>query len=99
MGRLVQRQHQDDTGRIWTMLVPEHETNAALGISLGPPDTTELGLPEDIAVRLHNQLNQRRVFTFADGKHRINEIEAALKAALRVDVMKVLNALQVQGGS
>ncbi len=97
MGRLVERQHTDDAGRNWTMLVPEHETNVALGISLGPPDTTELGLPEEFAVRLHNQLNQRRVFTFEDGKHRINEIEAALKAALRVDVRKIMNALQ-QGG-
>lgn len=98
MGPLVERQYEDDTGRVWTMLVPQRETNPALGIPVGPPDTTELGLPEELAVRLHNQLNQRRVFTFVDGKHRINEIEAALKAALRVDVMKVLNALQSQGG-
>lgn len=94
MGPLVERTYEDDTGRLWTMLIPQHETNVALGIPVGPPDTSELGLPEDVAVRLHNQLNQRRLFTFDDGRHKINEIEAALKAALRVDVMKVLNALQ-----
>ena len=94
MGQLVERQYQDDTGRDWTVMVPENETNLSLGIPVGPPDTSALDLPEDVAVALHNQLNARRLFTYANGKHRINEIEAALKAALRVDVIKVLNALQ-----
>ncbi len=94
MGQLVERQYQDDTGRDWTVMVPENEINLSLGIPVGPPDTSALDLPEDVAVALHNQLNARRLFTYANGKHRINEIEAALKAALRVDVIKVLNALQ-----
>ncbi len=94
MGRLVERQYIDDTGRSWTVMIPEGELDVSLGIPIGPPDTKSIGLPEDEAVALHNQLNARRIFTYENGKHRINEIEAALKAALRVDVMKVLNALQ-----
>ncbi len=94
MGRLVERQYLDDTGRSWTVMIPGGEQDASLGIPIGPPDTRALGLPEDQAVALHNQLNARRIFTYENGRHRINEIEAALKAAFRVDVIKVLNALQ-----
>ena len=88
---LVQVEYVDDDGRKWAVKVPEgEEDNANMGIPIGPPDLSELGLPIDVEVRLHNQLYNRGLFTLRDIRgRRQNEIFAAIQSALNVDVSKV----------
>ena len=88
---LVQAEHVDSDGRYWAVLVPEgEEENAVMGIPIGPPDLSGLGLPLGIEVNLHNQLYRRGLLTLRDVKgRRQNEVFAALQAALKVDVIKV----------
>ena len=84
---MKQVNYEDAKGRRWATLLPDDtpEEDAALGIPLGPPPLEALGLPEDIEVRLHNELFSRSLFTPADVKRRINDVVASLQAALRVD--------------
>ena len=87
---LVRTSHQDPEGRWWVVLVPVgHEGDAHMGIPVGPPDLTSLGLPEAVEVRLHNQLFQRGLLTARDLKGRGKEVFAAIQAAYRVDMASV----------
>lgn len=87
---LVKAEHVDSDGRYWSVLMPEGEEDTAMGIPIGPPDLSDLGLPLGIEVTLHNQLYRRGLLTLRDVKgRRQNEVLAALQAALKVDVIKV----------
>ena len=83
--------YTDAEGRMWAVHLPGGvpESDAALGIPLGPPSLEPLGLPLDVEVRLHNQLFSRRLFTRKDVKARRMDIFGALLAALRVDITAV----------
>lgn len=83
--------HVDDSGRSWVVLVPSGETNTGLGIVQGPPDVSELGLPKEVAIRLHNELFIRGLITSKDIRGRALEVAAAVMAAYRVDVVALLN--------
>jgi hypothetical protein len=72
------------------------ESDAALGIPLGPPSLAPLGLPLDVEVRIHNQLFARRLFTPRDVKTRRMEILGALQAALRVDIVAIAALYRVE---
>lgn len=85
--------YEDETGRIWTVLVPVgHPDEAAMGLVVGPPDLSHLSLPESIAVRLHNELHARGLLTLRDLKGREVEVQAALSAAMRVDTQTIISA-------
>lgn len=65
------------------------------GLIVGPP--LELmdkltGLSPAARVRLHNELYHREILTEADISARPREAEAALKAALKIDVGRVMEA-------
>jgi len=79
--------YEDAKGRRWATLLADDmpDEDASLGIPLGPPPVEALGLPEEVEVRLHNELFAREIFTAQDAKRRINDVVAALQAALRVD--------------
>lgn len=81
----------DRAGRTWRVELPDNvgDDQAHLGIPIGPPDLTRLGLPEPLAIRLHNELWGRGLFTQRDVLARRGELVAAWQAALRVDAMEV----------
>lgn len=91
----------DDSGRAWRVRVPDdcpvdryHE-----GIPIGPPALTRLELPEEVEVRLHNQLHGRRLFTRRDVMRRPQDVFGALQATFRVDMQRIqLLYLEEQGG-
>lgn len=84
---------EDDSGRKWTVLVPAgHPEEAERGMVIGPPDLSALGLPEPVAVRLHNELHARGLLTLGDLRGREREIGAALQAALHVDTAAIVSA-------
>lgn len=85
-GPLVNADYEDDEGRWWRVRVPlGSEGQEAMGIPVGPPDLSSLGLPDGISIRLHNQLFHRGLFTKANLRGRGQEIFAAIQAAYRVD--------------
>lgn len=75
------------------MLLPDDAdaTDAPLGVPIGPPPLDDLGLPEDTAVRLHNELYARGVLTIDDARRHRADLVAALMAALRVDAETIYN--------
>lgn len=63
------------------------------GVLVGPPDLASLGLPPMVELRLHNELYVRGLITLKDvTSRRINELQAALTAAYKVDVNKLMEA-------
>ncbi len=85
-GPLVLADYVDEKGRWWKVRVPAGSaTPASMGIPVGPPDLSSLGLPEEVSIRLHNQLFHRGLFTRANLRGRGQEIFAAIQAAYKVD--------------
>ena len=86
-----QTSYTDEEGRQWAVQLPDGipDSDATLGIPLGPPSLAPLGLPLDVEVRIHNQLFGRRLFTLRDVKARRMDILGALQAALKVDIVAI----------
>lgn len=82
----------DSGGRIWWVKIPDNlpDSEARLGIPIGPPSLEGLGLPEEIEISLHNQLAARRIFTSRDIKTRRADVLAAIQGALKLDTEKIL---------
>lgn len=96
---LVRATYEDDDGKRWMVLVPKgRESEASMGIVLGPPDVSTLGLPPAVAFRLHNELFDRGIIELTDATKRTQEIFAALQAAYRIDVVRVLSLYAAQEG-
>lgn len=72
------------------MKVPEGQ-DPALGIVIGPPDLTSLGLSEDQTRSLHQELFRRNLITLEDVRKRPHEIQGALQAVLKADAIKIIN--------
>ena len=68
------------------------DSEACMGIPLGPPSLEHLGLPLAVEVRLHNELFDRGLLTARDAQRRFKEIFAALQAAYGVDQARILGA-------
>lgn len=87
--RLIERDYEDADGYWWRVRVPEGSGDPSMGIPVGPPDLTPLGLPPDLQRTLHNQLWSRRLFTRRDLRGRMPEVLAALQATYKVDAQAV----------
>ena len=86
--------YESADGRKWVVLLPLEapESQASMGAIVGPPDLSPLGLPDEVAVRLHNELFNRKLITVNDLRHRMPELTAALQLAFRADA-QALHAL------
>lgn len=80
--------YQDTDGRWWRVWLPDEapDSEAHMGIPVGPPSLAPLGLPLAFEVRLHNELFKRSLFE----SPRPDAIAQAVRAAVRVDTMDVL---------
>lgn len=86
---------EDDTGRKWVTLVPEgRECDATIGVPLGPPDTSSLGLPEHLDIALNHQLVARGLITRRDITGKNKELFAALQATYKVDVVRLMGCFR-----
>lgn len=94
-----QTSYEDADGRKIAVLLPDEDSdvNAPMGFRLGPPSLESLDLPEDVEIRLHNQLFERRLFTQADIRARRQDIFGALQATLKVDIARIA-ALYMEEG-
>lgn len=94
---MIRAKFTDETGRRWAVEIPEGVplSEASRGIVVGPPDTSGLGLPEAVAVRLHNELCDRELYTLRDVRRNHGSLQAALQGALSLDVGRILAAYRV----
>ena len=86
---------EDSNGRMFLSKIEDDEPdrNANQGIFIGPPEIVdELGLPDEVATRLHNQLFHRKMWTLKDIQRRPQELLAALQSALNVNVQSIMTA-------
>lgn len=91
--------YTDSLGRKWAVWLPDGLTDAdaSMGLPLGPPPLTPLGLPQDIEIRLHNELYARRIFTAEDAERRKPDIISALQATLKIEARKILDLFYNDG--
>lgn len=82
----MQKQTVTENGRTYEALV-EGESR----IVLGPPEglVDELGLPKEMADRLHNVLHARGLLTYDDVKKRSGELMGVWQEVLMNDVQKL----------
>lgn len=87
MSSLRRTSYVDAEGRRWAVDLPAGapDSDAPLGLHVGPQPLTELGLPLETEVRLHNQLFSRGILTVNDAKRKRADLFAALQAAYAVD--------------
>ena len=92
-------EYSDSDGRRFLANLPfgVPDSQAQNGIPLGPPSLSSLGLPLDAEVRLHNELFERGILTEQDARRRINDVAAAIRAAFRTDVHRILAVYQGGG--
>lgn len=85
--------HKDKKGRLFYVNIPDDapESHASMGIPIGPPDLSDLGLPIATEVRLNNELFNRGLLIRKDVKSRPIEVFAALQSAFRVDAAAITN--------
>ena len=87
-----QSSYTDGEGRRRAVWLPDGvpESDASMGLPLGPPDLRSLGLPIEAETRLHNQLFDRGLLRARDVLKRRQEVFAALQAAFRVDTERIV---------
>lgn len=84
----------DDRGRMYLIEVEDFTPpdEYAQYPVLGPPDVVDrLDLPDPVKTALHNELFKRGIFTYEQAR-RQGALEAALKAALKIDQQTLLLA-------
>jgi uncharacterized membrane protein len=95
-GRMKKVEYIDPRGRKYLVLVENNESDEMLqyGIKVGPPEdiVDELGLPEDKATELHNQLYNRKLWSMKEVNRNPKAIFAALQAVFRVNQQMIVNA-------
>lgn len=84
--------YRDRDGRWWQVLIPQaaDDSEAHLGIPVGPPPLDSLELPERYAIALHNELFHRKIFTEHEAKRRSADIASAIRSALSIDVQEII---------
>lgn len=80
----------DPEGRKKVVLIPEESNEAEIGIPVGPPPLSELGLPLELEVRLNNELVNRGIITAIDALKNRTEISLAIQSTLKLDVDRII---------
>lgn len=88
--------YTDADGRLWARQIPAGapDSEAEFGIPLGPPSLEGLDLPKQVEVALHNQLFHRRLLSARDIRRNRNDAAAAVMAACRLDVDRLLALIE-----
>lgn len=88
---MKQASYTDEAGRQISVWLPDTapESHGPMGVRIGPPDLSPLGLPLETEVRLHNELHARGLLTASQAAIGLDQIRAALMAALKVDALAI----------
>ena len=84
--------YTDLDGRKKIVLLPDTvlEEEAEIGIPVGPPPLSSLGLPLEIEVRLNNELFNRGIITQTDALRKRLEVMYAIQSVFKVDANRVV---------
>lgn len=84
--------YKDDRGMFRVVMLPDNvsEDEAPHGIPLGPPNLSELGLPEEMEVRLSNELYYRDILTPVDAVKNRAGIASAIQSVLKLDADRIV---------
>lgn len=87
----MQKQTVTQNGRNYEALVEGEKA-----IILGPPEglVDELGLPDEMATRLHNILHARGLLTYEDVQKRSRELPGVWQEVLMMDVQRLYQVFQ-----
>ncbi len=79
----------DDDGYKRRVSLPDDapDTHANMGILVGPPNLAPLDLPPQHDLALNNELFDRGLLTAEDVQGRQEELSAALKRVLKLDIL------------
>lgn len=85
-------EYEAPNGRLYRRGIPNGtpRDRASVGVPLGPPDLDDLGLPEEMTTALHNELYHRRIFTSDDARRRRQDVQTAIRAALKISTSRIL---------
>ena len=95
-------EYRDPDGRLYAVLIPDDApaSHAAMGIPVGPPPIHfPDGLMARIAIRLHNELYHRGIYTEADARARITDVGQALRTALHYGAAEVADLYGTTDGA
>lgn len=81
----------DSKGRKYKVLIPASAplSHAKHGIRLGPPPLDELGYPDSVTTRIHNELFDRDMITYHDVQANLGAVVGAIQHAFSVDAQSV----------
>ena len=84
-------EYEDSSGRKWLVKLPDDvpDSQAHIGVPLGPPSLASLGLPEEVEVRIHNGLYRRKILTSKDVRKRRMDVITTIQQALNIDVERI----------
>lgn len=83
----------DDDGRTWRSQLPDDaplDADPRYYTPIGPVDTSSLGLPDHIAILLHNELHRRGLLSWRDLRHNRPELDAAIRSALSTTTASIV---------
>lgn len=79
-------------GRKYKVLIPENSppSAASRGVILGPTKRLEdLGLPEEVLVKLHNELFARNLISYSDVANNMRDVVSAIQHTFTVDAQLI----------
>lgn len=87
-----QVEYVDKVGRKYKSLLPADAPveHASRGVLSGPPDLTVLGLTDDMAIRLHNELYARGLVDYNSVRSNLREVVSAIMHAFGVDAQRIV---------
>lgn len=90
--------YTDERGRQWLVQIPDRapDSDASMGIVVGPPSLESLELPEEFEIRLHNALYARNLFREGDVRRRRPEVVGALMVAFRLTAGRIVELYSSQ---
>ena len=83
----------DDEGRKLLVALDDDapDSEAYMGVVIGPPDLTELNLPLHIEIKLNNELFDRGLLTAKDVKGKHQNLFSVIQATYKADVVALSN--------
>lgn len=88
-------EYKDTEGRLFKVQVP-NGVDPKFGVVIGPPFLDNLNLPHAIAVKLHNELYYRGLYTCNDIRNRRQDVMGAIQAAVKLTIEGVIESYECQ---
>lgn len=83
--------YTDKDGRKYKVLIPANaaQSMAKHGVRIGPPPLDELGYPDKIITKIHNELFDRGIITYKDVTDNMRDVVGAIQHAFAADAQTI----------